>query len=251
MDSIYGKKTEYDDNGHGTHVAGIVGGSGFAGKGKYRGMAPGCNILAIKVLDRMGNGDTKRVVKVLHWLIRHKEEYNIRILNISVGMLNTAKEEEQSMLIAAVEEVWNAGIVVVAAAGNNGPTRGSVTVPGMCPGIITVGSSDDEEQNLRKLGLMKGYSGRGPTEDCVMKPEVVAPGTAIISCGRNANSYEVKSGTSMATPVVAGAIAILLEKHPKLEPAEVKFRLHETLVDMGKPKQIQGWGRLDVMRLIR
>lgn len=251
LDPLYGKSVSYDDNGHGTHVAGIVAGSGFASKGKYRGMAPGCNILAIKVLDRMGNGDTKKVVKALRWLIQNREKYNIRILNISVGMLTSAKAEEQSLLIEAVEEVWNAGIVVVAAAGNNGPLRGSVTVPGLCPSIITVGSSDDEENSMRKLGLMKGYSGRGPTDACVMKPEVVAPGTSIVSCGRTAGSYEVKSGTSMATPVVAGAIAILLGRYPSLTPAEVKIRMHETLVDMGRPRWVQGWGRLDVVRLIR
>lgn len=251
IDSLYGRTLSYDDNGHGTHVSGIVAGSGFASKGKYRGMAPGCNIFAIKVLDRMGNGDTKKVVKALAWLIQNKEEYKVRILNISVGMLTSAKEEEQNMLIEAVEEVWNAGIVVVAAAGNNGPLHGSVTVPGLCPSIITVGSSDDEDYNTKKLGLMKGYSGRGPTDTCVMKPEVVAPGTSIVSCGRMANGYEVKSGTSMATPVVAGAIAVLLGRYPSLTPADVKLRLYETLVDMGRPRQVQGWGRLDVMRLIR
>lgn len=251
MDPLYGKALSYDDNGHGTHVAGIVAGSGFASKGKYRGMAPGCNVLAIKVLDRMGNGDTKKVVKALKWLIQNKEKYNVRILNISVGMLTSAKEEEQRFLIDAVEEVWNEGIVVVAAAGNNGPLRGSVTVPGLCPSIITVGSSDDEEHNTGKLGLIKGYSGRGPTDACVMKPEVVAPGTSVVSCGRGLNSYDVKSGTSMATPVVAGAIAILLGRYPSLTPADVKLRLHETLVDMGRPRQVQGWGRLDVVRLIR
>lgn len=251
IDPLYGKTVSYDDNGHGTHVSGIVAGSGFASKGKYRGMAPGCDVLAIKVLDRMGNGDTKKVVKALGWLIQNKEKYNVRILNISVGMLTSAKEEEQKILIDAVENVWNAGIVVVAAAGNNGPLRGSVTVPGLCPSIVTVGSSDDEEYNTKKLGLMKGYSGRGPTDACVMKPEVVAPGTSIVSCGRMLGSYEVKSGTSMATPVVAGAIAILLGRYPLLTPADVKIRLHETLVDMGRPRQVQGWGRLDVMRLIR
>ncbi|MDE7063614.1 MAG: S8 family peptidase [Lachnospiraceae bacterium] len=250
VDAVYGRKKPYDDNGHGTHVSGIIAGSGFAGRGRYTGMAPGASILSVKVLDRMGKGNTKQVVQALRWLMEHKEEYRVRILNISVGMLATAREEEQKLLLATMEEVWDAGIVVVAAAGNNGPRESSITIPGLCKTIITVGSSDDDAVNVRSLGLMKGYSGRGPTGSCVMKPEIVAPGTAIISCGRNANSYEVKSGTSMATPVVAGAIAVLLEKRPRLKPAEVKLRLYETSVDIGKPRETQGWGRLDVMRLI-
>lgn len=250
MDAVYGRKKIYDDNGHGTHVSGIIAGSGFAGRGRYTGMAPGASILAIKVLDRMGKGNTKQVVQALRWLMEHREEYKVRILNISVGMLATAREEEQNLLLATMEEVWDSGIVVVAAAGNNGPRESSITIPGLCKTIITVGSSDDDAANVRSLGLMRGYSGRGPTGSCVMKPEIVAPGTAIISCGRNGNSYEVKSGTSMATPVVAGAIAVLLERRPRLKPAEVKLRLYETAVDIGKPRETQGWGRLDVMRLI-
>lgn len=250
MDAVYGRKKVYDDNGHGTHVSGIIAGSGFAGRGRYTGMAPGASILAIKVLDRMGKGNTKQVVQALRWLMEHREEYKVRILNISVGMLATAREEEQNLLLATMEEVWDSGIVVVAAAGNNGPRESSITIPGLCKTIITVGSSDDDAANVRSLGLMRGYSGRGPTGSCVMKPEIVAPGTAIISCGRNGNSYEVKSGTSMATPVVAGAIAVLLERRPRLKPAEVKLRLYETAVDIGKPRETQGWGRLDVMRLI-
>lgn len=250
MDAVYGRKKVYDDNGHGTHVSGIIAGSGFAGRGRYTGMAPGASILAIKVLDRMGKGNTKQVVQALRWLMEHRGEYKVRILNISVGMLATAREEEQNLLLATMEEVWDSGIVVVAAAGNNGPRESSITIPGLCKTIITVGSSDDDAANVRSLGLMRGYSGRGPTGSCVMKPEIVAPGTAIISCGRNGNSYEVKSGTSMATPVVAGAIAVLLERRPRLKPAEVKLRLYETAVDIGKPRETQGWGRLDVMRLI-
>lgn len=250
MDAVYGRKKIYDDNGHGTHVSGIIAGSGFAGRGRYTGMAPGASILAIKVLDRMGKGNTKQVVQALRWLMEHREEYKVCILNISVGMLATAREEEQNLLLATMEEVWDSGIVVVAAAGNNGPRESSITIPGLCKTIITVGSSDDDAANVRSLGLMRGYSGRGPTGSCVMKPEIVAPGTAIISCGRNGNSYEVKSGTSMATPVVAGAIAVLLERRPRLKPAEVKLRLYETAVDIGKPRETQGWGRLDVMRLI-
>lgn len=250
-DYVGDKKILYDDNGHGTHVSGIIAGSGFASHGRYRGMAPGAQIFSIKVLDRMGKGNTRLVVSALKWLISNYEKMNIRILNISVGMLASARREEQEELLAAIEAVLDAGIVVVAAAGNNGPKDKSITIPGLCRKIITVGSSDDEEGEVKNLGLMRGYSGRGPTEACIMKPEVVAPGTAIVSCKRMGNGYEMKSGTSMATPVVAGAVAVLLSRYSNLKPAEVKLRLYETSVDTGKSKHAQGWGRLDVMQLIR
>ncbi len=239
----------YDDNGHGTHVSGIIGGSGFASRGKYMGIAPGCNIVMIKVLDRQGNGNTEQVLEALDWLIKNRERYGIRVLNISVGMLNSAKKEEQQKLVEAVEAVWNNQIVVIAAAGNNGPNKGSITVPGMCKTIITVGSSDDDSFGSRRPGLIKGYSGRGPTECCIVKPEMTAPGTSIASCSPNMG-YEIKSGTSMATPVVTGAVTVLLGRYPYLTPAQVKLRLYETAVDIGKEKSIQGWGRIDVDRLL-
>ncbi len=249
LDFTSRKKTLYDDNGHGTHVSGIIGGSGFVSCGKYMGVAPGCNIIMLKVLDRMGNGNTRQVLSALKWVINNREKYGIRILNISVGMLNSAKKEERSRLLTAVEEVWDNKVVVVAAAGNNGPAGGSITIPGMCKSVITVGSSDDEKLPIKRQGLTRGYSGRGPTENCIVKPEIVAPGTGVTSCSPGM-AYEVKSGTSMATPVVSGAVALLLNRYPYLTPAQVKLRLYETAVDMGKERNIQGWGKIDIARLL-
>lgn len=245
------RKYPYDDNGHGTHVAGIIGGSGFASRGRYIGIAPGCNFIVLKALDRYGNGNTKEVLEATEWMIQNKERYNIRILNISVGMLPSAKEEEKERLIGAMERAWQSGIVVVAAAGNNGPDAGSVTIPGICKTIITVGSSDDEGISARQHGLMPGYSGRGPTEHCIVKPEILAPGTNIISCSAKGKLYEVKSGTSMATPVVTGAIAVLLSARPQLTPAQVKLILHDSAVKLSDAKgQKRSWGRLDVKRML-
>ncbi|MCI5622088.1 MAG: S8 family peptidase [Lachnospiraceae bacterium] len=248
-DCMNGKRQTYDDNGHGTHIAGILGGSGFVGKGRYRGIAPGCSILVIKVLDKRGNGTAQLFVRALDWVLQNRKRYDIRVLNISVGMLVNAREQEQRRLLKKVDEVWNAGIVVVAAAGNNGPKRSSITVPGLSRTVITVGSCDDAERN-GSGSMREGYSGRGPTESCVVKPEVVAPGSGIISCGTKGNNYIAKSGTSMATPVVSGAIALLLQKEPHLSPAQIKVRLYETSVDTGQEKQAQGWGRLDVANLL-
>ncbi|MCI8634646.1 MAG: S8 family peptidase [Eubacterium sp.] len=238
----------YDDNGHGTHVAGIIAGSGRASKGLYTGIAPECNLFVAKVLDRKGNGNTSQVLEAIDYVLENQREYNIRILNISVGMLPTADEVEKENLIAAVEKAWNHGIVVIAAAGNNGPRKNSVTVPGQCKSIITVGSIDDYARNGR--GLRNGYSGRGPTECCVVKPEILAPGTAIRSCSARSNGYETKSGTSMSAPVIAGAVALLLQKYPDMTPAQVKLRLYERSVRLAEAKERGYWGVVYLNRLL-
>ena len=247
-DYTQGRTRPYDDNGHGTHVAGIIAGSGKMGRGTYKGIAPECNLFVTKVLDRKGNGNTAQVLKAIDFIIENQKEYNIRILNISVGMLPTADEAEKKNLIAAVEKAWNHGIVVVAAAGNNGPGKNSVTVPGQCKSVITVGSIDDYARRGR--GLKDGYSGRGPTEACVVKPEILAPGTAIKSCSARGNGYETKSGTSMSAPVVSGAVALLLQKSPDMTPAQVKLRLYERTVRLAEAKKSGYWGVVYLNRLL-
>lgn len=247
-DFTQGRTRAYDDNGHGCHVAGIIAGSGRMSRGMYRGMAPDCSLFVTKVLDRKGNGNTQQVLKAIDYVIENQDTYNIRILNISVGMLPSADEAEKQNLMAAVEKAWNHGIVVVAAAGNNGPEKNSVTVPGQCKSIITVGSIDDYVKRGR--GLRDGYSGRGPTECCVVKPEILAPGTAIRSCSGRGGGYEVKSGTSMSAPVISGAIALLLQKYPELTPAQVKLRLYERAVVLKESREREYWGVVYLDRLL-
>lgn len=247
-DFTQGRNRAYDDNGHGCHVSGIIGGSGKMSHGIYMGMAPECSLFVMKVLDRKGNGNTHQVLNAIDDVIENREKYNIRILNISVGMLPTADEEEKRNLMQAVEKAWNAGIVVVAAAGNNGPEKNSVTVPGQCKSIITVGSIDDYVN--RKKGLRNGYSGRGPTECCVVKPEILAPGTSVKSCSARGNGYETKSGTSMSAPVISGALALLLQKYPNMTPAEVKLRLYERAVKLEEAGERKSWGVVYLNRLL-
>jgi len=242
------KKYIYDDNGHGTHVAGIVAGNGKMSHGLYKGIAPECELVITKVLDRKGNGNTNQVLEAIEYIIEKKEKYNIRILNISVGMLPTANESEKISLMQAVERAWNAGIVVVAAAGNNGPDKNTVTIPGQCKSIITVGSIDDYVGNGNNL--KNGYSGRGPTECCVIKPEILAPGTKIRSCCYRGNGYEIKSGTSMSAPVISGAIALLLQKYPDMTPAQVKLFLYERTVAIQEPGNRTYWGVVYLNRLV-
>ena len=228
-DYVRGWTMPYDDNGHGTHVAGIIGGNGRASRGRYCGIAPGCSLIPIKVLDEKGNGKKESVIHAMDWIEKNREKYNIRVVNISVG--STTQGENQD-LIEAVEHIWDIGLVVVAAAGNLGPKRGSITAPGCSRKVITVGASDMVMEN-------QGISGRGPTRECI-----VAPGNGIISCAYKAgvSSYAAKSGTSMSTPVVTGGIALLLEKEPGLTNLEIKKRLRDTAKDLGYAHNLQGWG---------
>ena len=170
-DMLHGKRRMYDDNSHGTHVAGII-----AGSGKM-------------------------------------------------------------------------------SAGNFGPRSGTVTIPGVSKKVITVGASDDGEQKDRFGKVGTNYSGRGPTFECVCKPDLVAPGSYIRSCNgfgqkKNQKMYSVKSGTSMSAPIVSGAAALLLSKYPDMKNVEVKLRLLMSADDMGKDANIQGRGLLNIEKLL-
>ena len=149
-----------------------------------------------------------------------------------------------------MDRAWDEGLVVVVAAGNRGPGRMTITTPGISRKVITVGCSDDDREVLVGGNRMVDYSGRGPTAACVCKPDVVAPGCGVVSCASDFGRYTIKSGTSMSTPVVSGAIALLLEKYPDMTNRDVKLKLMESAMDIGLPKNQQGWGLLDIKRLL-
>ena len=244
VDMVNGREGFYDDNGHGTHVSGILGANGAT----FVGMAPGCRYVSVKVLDSKGDGKLSNVIAGLKWLCDNHKKYNIRIINISVGTPVGKSFDETSELVKLVERLWEEGCIVVAAAGNNGPETGSVGAPGISRKIITVGACDDNYRGIE----YRNYSGRGPTKACIRKPDIVAPGSRIYSCSNmpGRRRYAVKSGTSMATPVVSGAIALLLSKYPDMTGKEVKMRLKETAVDLGLPHHVQGWGMINVRSLL-
>lgn len=246
-DYINIRKTAYDDNGHGSHVSGIIAGNGYKSKGRFKGIAPDSKIIMLKCLDKSGNGKIDNAEKGLDFIIDNRDRFNIRIVNISVGSIKKTDDNETERLVKAVEELWKLGFVVIVAAGNNGPDKGSVTAPGNAKSVITVGASDDNmvPGNDRR----KNYSGRGPTKICVVKPEIVCPGTGIISCN-NKNGYSTKSGTSMAVPIVSGIVALMLERKPDLTNKEIKKKMYETAIDVGLPKNHQGWGEINARRLI-
>ena len=248
-DMVGRRLAPYDDCGHGSHICGIIGGSGCVSDGRYQGMAPGCNLVAVKVLDQKGGGYASDMLEGIAWVLEHKEKLGIRIVNISVGSHGRKAVSENSMLVRGVNRAWDAGLVVVVAAGNNGPERMSISTPGISRKVITVGCSDDQTEVMVGKNRMVDYSGRGPTAACICKPDLVAPGSRVVSCGQ-ANRYTIKSGTSMSTPIVSGAIALLLEKYPHMTNLEVKLKLMNSCRDLGLPKNQQGWGLLDVERLL-
>lgn len=255
-DMVSGKREMYDDNSHGTHVAGILAGNGNMSSGIYSGIAPGCSIISIKVLDRMGEGKINTLIRGIQAILTYRKKWGIRIVNISIGTLPHEGDQEEKELLRWVEEMWDEGLVVVAAAGNYGPGKGTVTLPGVSPKVITVGASDDGILKEKYGRIGTHYSGRGPTKDCICKPDIVAPGSYITSCNawyhlKNHKMYSIKSGTSMATPIVSGAIALLLCKYPDMNNVEVKLRLLMRAEDMGRDYHAQGRGILNIEKLLK
>ncbi len=256
-DFINGRTAPYDDNGHGTHVTGIACGSGVLSGGKYRGIAPSASIASLKTLDSTGKGSASDILAGMQWIYDNKSKYNIRIVNLSIG---TSAASGEDPLVRAAEALWDSGITVICAAGNNGPAPCTISSPGISRKIITVGSSDDENETSIWGMALKNFSGRGPTLDCVIKPDILAPGSSIVSClSADAKRedikirdkyYQILSGTSMSTPIVAGAAAALLQKDPTLTPDDIKYMLARTSVRLGFPRNREGWGLLDAGALL-
>jgi len=261
---VPGNTSGVDAYGHGTHVSGIIGGNGSgSGQGSgyashITGMAPNVNIINLRVLDQNGAGTDSQVIAAIQRAIQLQAQYNIRVINLSLGR-PVFESYTVDPLDQAVEQAWAAGIVVVVAAGNNGRdhsmgTDGFATIgsPGNDPAVITVGATRTFNTASRNDDAIASYSSKGPTlVDHIVKPDVVAPGNRIASllvknstldttnpsleiatsgpCGPGcSNRYFRLSGTSMATPVVSGAVALMLQNDPTLTPDIVKARIMKT-----------------------
>lgn len=249
VDFINNKSTPYDDNGHGTHVAGIIAGNGYSSRGKYTGIAPESNILAIKALDNEGSGNTSTIIKAISYVIETKDKYNTKILNLSIGSpANNSYKKDP--LCKAVTEAVNSGIIVVVAAGNNGPNERSILSPGINPKAITVGAVDDKRTINPMDDSIASFSSRGPTNEGLLKPDIVAPGVNINSLSSTKlDGYSPLSGTSMASPLVSGTVALLLNKYGDLKPEEVKKKLLGSCVDLNDSRETQGAGMLNLKLL--
>ncbi len=227
---------------HGTHAAGIALGTGGSAQ-TYRGVAPGAGLIDVRVLDQKGEGTSESVIRGIDWVIANKDRYNIKVMSMSLGSdTNSNGSDSQSQ---AVNRAVDAGIVVVVAAGNDGE-EGYITSPGAADKAITVGAVYDQNTVDRSDDTFASYSNQGPRLDDgdadpyeELKPDVTAPGTFITSAkgsnGTASSAYQSLSGTSMATPHVAGVVAMMLQANPNLTPSEVKTILQETSETMGLP----------------
>lgn len=180
-----------------------------------------------------------------------RKKYPIRVVNISVGAKPNLEQRQKKRLILGAESLWDAGIAVVASAGNDGPERGSIASPGDSRKIITVGAYEEIRRGRTRMGQRWKYSGRGPSDTCIVKPDLVAPGLGIISCGRidkEKKAYVEKSGTSMAAPIVSGAVACLLSEYPDMTNVEVKLKLRESCISLDE--EGTGWGLLNIGELL-
>jgi len=234
-----------DRFGHGTHIAGIIGGNGVASSGMYVGVAPAVNLVSVKVSDDTRGALTSDVVAGLQWIYENRQSYDIRLVNLSLNS-TLLESYHTSPLDAALEILWFNGIVVVVSVGNNG-TNG-IYPPANDPFLITVGAIDETGTPIPDDDVLATFSAYGETVDGFKKPELVAPGKNIVSllsskksslardhpenlvtnCPKGRCPYFMMSGTSMSSAVTAGAIALLLQHEPWLKPDQVKYRLIST-----------------------
>jgi serine protease AprX len=252
-DYVNEKREPYDDNGHGTHVTGCIAGNGFGSEGKYSGIAPEANIIAIKTLNAEGSGDTSDVIAGIQWVLDNRERYNIKVLNLSLG--SKPKSLSYSPIDKAVAAAWEKGMTVICAAGNEGPSRHTISSPGICPEVITVGALDDRGTTSTKDDTIANFSSRGPTRRMVAKPDIVAPGVDIVSLAvpadNNETLYKSLSGTSMATPIVSGCAALIHEMFPGYTNEQVKELMLSTAKDLNFPAYAQGKGLIDLAEIVK
>jgi serine protease AprX len=279
VDFVNGRSLPYDDNGHGSHVAGTIAGNGYdSTSGDKSGIAPDASLVVLKVLDAQGKGTISNIIAALNWIAANANSYNVRVVNLSVGA-GVYESYWTDPLTLAAKAITDKGIVVVAAAGNMGKNElgqlqwGGITAPGNAPWVLTVGASSTMGTLTRLDDQMASYSSSGPTYvDFLSKPDLVAPGTGTISLAvpgstfySTKSAYLVKgkvslatmpylslSGTSMAAPVVSGTVALMLQANPKLTPNLVKGILQYTAQQYpGYSALRQGAGFLNSLGAVR
>jgi subtilisin family serine protease len=259
VDFVGFQQAPYDDYGHGTHVAGILAGSGYDSGGRRRGIAPGATLLVEKVLDGAGEGYISNVIAAIDYAIANKDALHLRVVNLSVAA-GVYESYTTDPLTLAARRAVEAGLVVVSAAGNLGkaadgtPQYGGVGAPGNAPWVITVGASSHNGTADRTDDSVATFSSRGPSAiDFQAKPDLVAPGVGIESLAEAGSTlyntkplmrlwgtvqtatepYLALSGTSMASPVVSATIALMLQANPSLTPNQVKAVLQFTAESRG------------------
>jgi len=231
-----------DGYGHGTHVLSIAANSAVDQTGKFIGMAPDASRVVVRAFDKKGIGSYATTIRGIDWILKNAAQYKIRVVNMSFGATPQSYYWDDP-LAQAVMKLWQAGIVVVASAGNEGPVAQSIAVPGNVPYVITVGATTNSYTPDPSDDRLASFSSTGPTYEGFVKPEVVAPGGHVIAVlqssstlgkahpsflgtnGYLGSSYFYMSGTSMSAAVVSGAVALMLQAQPYLTPDQVKCKL--------------------------
>ena len=283
VDFVNGRTTKYDDDGHGTHVAGIIGGTGKLSAKKYAGMAPGASLVSLKVLNQNGEGTVGNILKALDWVYKYGSTYGVRVVNLSVGAAVTESYYTDPLTLAT-KALVDSGITVVAAAGNRGltaagqPQWGGIASPGNAPWVLTVCAFSTQGTYKVANDTVAAFSSAGPTAvDFSAKPDLCAPGVGVVSTAAPGSTlfqagllttpswllpgtvasafpylpYESLTGTSMATPVVSGAIALMLQANPTLTPNLIKAILEFTAIAKpGVSALRQGAGFLNVANAV-
>ncbi len=253
-----GDTTTSDKYGHGTHVAGLIGGNGASSgtangyAASYAGIAPNVNLINLRVLDLNGIGVDSQVIAAIQQAIALKSTYNIRVISMSHGA-SDIREATRSIRLTRLWKLhgrpasWWFALPVITAALPPPTASATIGVPANDPAVITVGATMTKGTATRVDDQIASYSSKGPTSvDHIVKPDLVAPGNAQVSLRvagstldtlypqyevtptSGTSKYFVLSGTSMATPVVSGAVALMLQKTPTLTPDQVKARLMKT-----------------------
>jgi serine protease AprX len=244
-DLVNGRTEPYDDLGHGTWVAGVVAG---AGDPALEGVAPGSALVGVKVIDADGDSSLAKIADGIEWVIEHRQQYGIEAINLSIGD-PTGCGDGQDPASQAVDAAVAAGLVVVAAVGNDGPGTCTVKAPAAAVHALSVGAmADAGAGGFRPLV----FSSRGPTADGRIKPDVVAGGVDVLSAWPEPEGSVVGTGTSGSAPLVTGVALLMLDAAPGLAPLDVKARIMDTAVDWGPPGRDAdyGAGRLDAYAAI-
>jgi serine protease AprX len=278
VDFVNGRTLPYDDNGHGSHVAGIIGGNGKDSSGEKTGIAPKATLVSLKVLDANGQGTISNIISALGWVARNAKTYNIRVVNMSVGA-RISESYWTDPLTLATKALTDQGITVVTAAGNIGKNAagqlqyGGITAPGNAPWVLTVGASSTMGTLTRSDDQMADFSSSGPSAvDFEAKPDLVAPGVGTVSLAVPGSTFYIEkvtsllsgtlnlgskpylalSGTSMAAPVVSGTVALMLQANPNLTPNLIKALLQYTAqVYPGYSPLREGAGFLNTLGAVR
>lgn len=263
-DMIKGNSLPYDDNGHGTQICGIIAGSGITSEERYAGLAPMSKIVMLKAFNSVGEGSFSDILSCIDWVIENREKLGIRILCLPFGAQSIVPSSIDPLCVAA-RAAWDAGIIVVAAAGNKGPSQGSLTTPGIEPSIITVGCCESTGRDIKSWRI-PDFSGRGWRRGTMVKPELTSPGVnmpSLFACrdyvpvpgGRSIpppvdTPYVSATGSSVSAAFVSGCIALLLEKMPGISGKDLKGVLKLSCQSLNQSSTAQGYGVINLEKLL-